>query len=82
VYEIIKLCAKPKLVKIVFAGTEEIHTNAAALFLNMVYGNDEVTFTTATSQKQFAMDKTLDDAWEIHVMEFFAKAGITVSHRE
>ena len=56
VYEIIKLCSKPRQIKIIFSrkNPTEIHTNAAALFLNLVYENDGVTFTTATAQKEFA----------------------------
>ncbi|MCL2225300.1 MAG: DUF5721 family protein [Defluviitaleaceae bacterium] len=82
VYEIIKFSAKPRQVKIIFAGDTEIHTNAAALFLNLLYENDTVTFTTATAQKQFAMDKTLDNAWDDSTRKFFSDAGITVSDRE
>jgi len=75
VLEIIKLSAKPKHVKIVFAfpNPTEIHTNAAALFLNLSYENDGVTFTTATSQKEFALDKTLDAVWDEWIRNFFAQ---------
>ena len=84
VYEIIKLCAKPRQIKIIFAyhAPQEIHTNAAALFLNFVYENDGVTFTTATAQKQFEMDKSLDTEWDEHIREFFANTGIDVADRE
>jgi len=83
VYEMIKLTEKPKLVKIIFshAAAGEIHKNAAALFLNLVYENDGVTFTTACAQKEFAMDKTLDIAWDNYIRGFFAKAGIAVADR-
>ena len=86
VYSIIKTNAKPKLVKIVFsykaAGVLEIHGNAAALFLNMVYENDTVSFTTATAQKEFALDKSLDDSWGEWVRGFFARKNIAVADRE
>jgi hypothetical protein len=82
VYEIIKLSAKPKQIKIVFASDAPIHTNAAALFLNLVYENDSVTFTTATAQKEFALDKTLDSAWDNHISEFFSNTGIDTTVRE
>ena len=83
---IIKASPKPKHVKIVFsyrAGEAcEIHANAAALFLNMAYENDAVTFTTGASQREFALDKSLDESWDEWVRGFFAKAGLQVSDRE
>jgi hypothetical protein len=84
VYEIIKLCPKPKMIKIIFSyvNAQEIHTNAAALFLNLVYENDGITFTTATSQKEFALEKALNPAWDNFVKAFFEKAGVTVRDRE
>ena len=84
VYEIVKLCTKPKYVKIIFAfiNATDIHTNAATLFLNLVYENGGVTFTTATAQKEFALDKSLDNEWDTWVRAFFANANITVTDRE
>jgi len=84
VYEIIKLCKKPRHMKIIFSykNANEIHTNAAALFLNLIYENDCVTFTTATAQKEFALDKTLDTTWDDRVRVFFVKAGFVVKDRE
>jgi len=83
VYEIMKMSAKPRQVKIVFAkkDPQEIHTNAAALFLNLIYENAGVTFTTATAQKQFEMDKTMDTAWDNFIREFFAKKDIHAEDR-
>ncbi|MCL2841555.1 MAG: DUF5721 family protein [Defluviitaleaceae bacterium] len=73
IFEILKLSAKPKHMKIVFsrANAETLHTNAAALFLNLVYENDELTFTTASSQKEFALDKSIDIAWDDWIRGFF-----------
>ena len=83
---IIKTSPKPKHVKIVFSyqasGAYEIHANAAALFLNMAYENDTVTFTTGASQREFALDKSLDTNWDEWVRGFFAKTGLQVSDRE
>jgi len=72
IFEIMKLSAKPKHMKIVFSrpNAEEIHTNAAALFLNMVYENDGITFTTASAQKEFALNKEIDLAWDEYVRSF------------
>ena len=86
VYTIIKSCPKPKLLKIVFSysakDAHQLHTNAAALFLNMVYENDNLSFTTATAQKEFALDKTLDNSWDEWVRGFFIQKNITVTDRE
>jgi len=86
VYTIIKTCGKPRYVKIIFsykaAQISEIHTNAAALFLNMIYENDGVTFTTATAQKEFVLDKSLDATWDEWVMGYFAKNELEVIRRE
>jgi len=84
VYEIIKHCAKPRFIKIIFShkNTQDISENAAALFLNMVYENDSVSFTTAAAQKEFALDKSLDIAWDEWMHKFFANAGLNVTERE
>jgi len=86
VYEIIKASPKPRTIKIVFSyhaeGLVDIHTNAAALFLNLVYENDTVLFTTGVAQKEFIFEKTLDIAWDEWISAFFANAGLEVSERE
>jgi len=84
VYEIIKLCTKPRHVKIVFSKKDasEIHTNAAALFLNLTYENDSVTFTTASAQKEFILDKSLDTNWDEWIRSFFIKSRLQVFDRE
>jgi len=80
--EIIKLCSKPRHIKIILAHAApiSIHQNAAALFLNLSYENDAVTFTTATAQKEFALDKSLDATWDEFIRKFFL--GINVKDRE
>jgi len=86
VYENIKASQKPKLVKIVFSynaqTAQEIHPNAAALFLNLAYENDSVTFTTGTAQREFLFEKSLDTNWDEWVRDFFAKVGLEVADRE
>jgi len=86
VYGIIKASPKPRHVKIVFSYKADeacnIHPNAAALFLNMAYENDSVTFTTGVAQKEFIMDKSLDTNWDDWVTGFFARVGMNVSDRE
>ena len=82
-YEFIKQTEKPKMLKIIFSkeSPDEIHKNAAALFLNLVYENDGVIFTTACAQKEFAMDKTMDVEWDNYVRKFLAEAKVSVSDR-
>lgn len=79
---IIKGKKLPKHMKIVFAipedSLEKFHPNAASLFLNVVYENNEVTITTGTSQKKFEMNKNIDDTWENFVVSFFKKNSINI----
>jgi len=75
--EWIKGDRQPKALKIVFSPDEEatadIHGNAAALFLNLHYEDQLARFTTATSQKSFDLDKSLDQAWDEMIRKFFRK---------
>jgi len=83
VYTIIKASTKPRFIKIAFFFQEpqSIHKNAKAVSLIMNYENDNITFTTATSQVEFVLDKSLDMAWDDWVRGFFLQKGITVSDR-
>ena len=85
VFEIIKGNRKPRVIKIILSrgrqAAEELHPNAAALFLNITYEssggeNDKVSCTAAASQKNFEMDKQMDKLWESWVTDFFARNGI------
>lgn len=84
VYEIIKASPKPKHIKIVLSYSQplNIHPNAAVAFLNIVYENDGVIFTTATAQKEFALDKAHDSAWDEYITSFFVTNSLVVSDRE
>jgi hypothetical protein len=77
---------KPRMLKIIFSWASdkcaEIHPNAGALFINLLYENGGVTFTTATAQKQFTLDKTLDTAWDAHVIGFFNASGVNIINKE
>jgi len=83
VYTIIKSSSKPKLIKIVFFHQEpqSIHNNAMAVSLIMNYESDNITFTTATTQKEFVLDKSLDISWDEWVRGFFLQKGIPVHDR-
>jgi hypothetical protein len=69
--------AKPRYIKIVFAMSDEnaraVHENSAALFLNLVYENDEITLSTGSSQRSFSLDKSVGNAWD-ECIEGFLKA--------
>ena len=83
VRHILKGREKPRAMKLVFAraGPGELHPNAAALFMNMSYESngamgDKLSCTTATSQRQFDLDRSVDKLWDGWVLEFFKSKGI------
>jgi len=69
---------KPRAMKIVYAQSnpESLIANAAALFININYEGDKLICTTATSQKQFDLNKKVDTEWDNWVMDFFKQKGI------
>ena len=75
VFNIIKGGVKPAYIKIVFSMEPEaaakLHENGAAMYLNLTYSGGEVYFTSATAQKGFSLDKSLDHVWEDYLAEFF-----------
>ena len=83
VFEIVKQMGRPSVLKIVFSHKEplSVHENASALFLNLMYDNGKVSFTTATSQKAFALERTLDSTWDEWMRSFFSSIGIVVNDR-
>ncbi|MCL2853599.1 MAG: DUF5721 family protein [Defluviitaleaceae bacterium] len=76
---------RPKAIKITLAYPSEdaaqVHPNAAALFLNINYENNEAQLSTAVSQRNFSLDKSVDGAWDDYIDAFFAKNNIPVSTR-
>ena len=83
---VIKNHQMPRHMKIILSAGNEtasnIHANAAALFLNIVYENGAIFISTGSSQKQFSMDKSLDEKWDEYVNLFFSKNGIPVKIKE
>ena len=81
VHYILKGRDKPRSMKFIFAysNTESIHQNAAALFININYEGDKITGTTATSQKNFDLNREVDTEWDTWVKAFFRDKGITVN---
>jgi hypothetical protein len=82
IFTLIKGKRKPKVFKIILAlgedGTEKLHPNAKACFLNISFENNIVVFTTGTAQKEFALNKEVDEAWETAMKAFFKKLGLAV----
>ena len=80
VFDLIKRGDKPKLLKIVFSHPtpEDVHENAAALFLNMTYEKDSVSFITATAQQSFSLEKSLNSTWDEFVKSFFINIKLPV----
>jgi len=76
----VKAGKRPRDMKLVFTlpmkDAESLHPNASALSLNMRFDGEKVMCFTATSQKAFSMDRTLDAAWEDYVKTFFDRLGI------
>ena len=70
VYNILKGAEKPRLIKIVFShpAPEEFHKDAAGLFLNVVFANDELRATSGASQRDF-LNRGVSEKWD----EFAAK---------
>lgn len=80
VFNIIKGNKRPKSIKIIFSIPDDdvstIHQNASALFLNILFESDEVTLTTATSQKNFSLEKSVDSVWNDYVTNFLSQNQI------
>jgi len=80
---IIKGREKPRMIKLVFAKSEpeSLISNAASLFINLTYESttdegDKITATTATSQRNFDLNRTVDNEWDEWVKVFFQEKGI------
>ncbi len=85
-FEIIKGNKLPKSIKIVFSAGEEliaeISDNASALFINIIFENNEVIIITGTSLKTFSLDKSVEFLWDEWVCSFFEKNGLSLSEQE
>lgn len=82
IHNLIKGDKKPKYLKIVFSLEEsavlKLCENASAMFLNIVYLNEEIKGTTGTSQKNFSLSKLEDKVWEDTILKFFQKNNINI----
>lgn len=52
-------------------------SNISGLFLNIHFDQGKLTCTSGTSLTIFTLDKSLEQAWESYIMEFFKKQEIT-----
>jgi len=84
VRNILKGREKPRAMKFVFAhsSVEAVHPNAAALFINVNYEGEKITCTTATSQKNFDLNREVDTVWDIWVKDFFVQKNININEGE
>ena len=73
----------PNVLKIVFSIADDevktLHNNASAMFLNFLYEEGRLRFTTAVGLKNFSLDKSADIVWDTYVKEFFTKNRWSVS---
>ena len=80
VFNIISGNQRPSLLKIILAlpqsEWEKVHPNGSSFFLNINFDGEELLCTTATSEKVFTMDKTVDAAWDNYVKMFMAENQI------
>lgn len=71
---------KPSLIKIIFGvkkdDLEKISDNLSSGFLNLTYENDEIIFTTGTSQKNFNLEKLEDRLFDEYIEDFFKEKEI------
>jgi len=86
VLSLIKGGRTPSALKIVFSATDDgaraLHENASSLFLNLLYEENKLRFTTAISQRSFSLDKSADAAWEQYIKRFLDQNGWAVSTPE
>lgn len=80
IFDFIKGKKAPEHIKLILSlnssALGKIHRNAKACFLNILFEEGKVAIVTGTAQKEFSLDKGVDDAWEDNVKKFFKKMGI------
>lgn len=80
VFDFIKGKVKPRSIKIVLSLPKEevlnLHKNASAYFINILFENGSIMITTAASEKVFSMDKSVIGSFNDYVTEYFNKARI------
>ena len=74
VLSLIKGGRTPNTLKIIFSASDDevkaLHNNASAMFLNFLYEEGKLRFTTAVGMNGFSMDKSADIVWDTYIKEF------------
>lgn len=80
IFHIIKGSSKPKSMRIVFSPNkdlmEEISNDASSMFLNLHFEKNSVQITTATSQRTFDLNNSVDKLWEEYATKFLQSSEI------
>lgn len=80
IFDIIKGKKSPKKIKLVLSLDEsiieKIHKNAKSCSLKIEFADNKVNVLTGVMQKEFSLDKSLDDNWDQSVKKFFKKLEI------
>lgn len=86
VFNLIKGKHLPGYMKIVLSASpsamEQIHKNAAALFINIIFENNILYITTGCSQKVFSLDRSLEQTWDETAQKLFKKLGIILENQD
>lgn len=86
VFSLIKGKRLPGYMKIVLSASpsamEQIHKNAAALFINIIFENNILYITTGCSQKVFSLDRSLEQTWDETAQKLFKKLGIILENQD
>ncbi|MPM13143.1 hypothetical protein SDC9_59498 [bioreactor metagenome] len=82
VFGLIKGSKLPGYMKIVLSpsveATAKIHSNAAALFINIIFEGNKLNIITGYSEKSFSMGKDVEHSWDEYAAKFFKHNGIII----
>lgn len=82
VFGLIKGSKLPGYMKIVLSPSSEatlkIHSNAAALFINIIFEDNKLNIITGSSEKSFSLDKAVEHSWDEYAARFFKHNGILI----
>ena len=83
IFSLIKGGRAPGMLKIIFSSSDEdvknLHDSASAMFLNFLYEESKLRFTSAVGYQGFTLDKSADMAWDAYVHKFINDNGWSVS---
>lgn len=82
VFELIKGTKLPGYMKIVLSpsaeATSKVHSNAAALFINIIFEDNKLSIITGSSEIAFSMDKSVEHSWDEYSSKFFKHNNILI----